>query len=59
MILDDNNEEGDPNYTHRSDDNSVEVMVAGYMIHAPVIQVSESLSEVTEGENAVIVYEIY
>ena len=25
----------------------------------PVIQVSESLTEVTEGENAVIVYEIY
>ena len=58
MILDDNNEEGDPNYTHRAADNSMDVMIADDDA-PPVIQVSESLTEVTEGENAVIVYEIY
>ena len=49
MILDDNNEEGPPTYTHRADDNSVEVDGTDNDA-APVIQVSKSLTEVTEGE---------
>ena len=58
VILDDSNEEGDATYQSRSDDNSVEVMVTDDD-DAPVIQVRDNLTKITEGEDAVIVYEIF
>ena len=58
VILNDSVEEGDPSYTASSEQAPIEVMVDDND-NAPVIQISDSLTEVTEGENAVIVYEIY